>query len=966
MVNIARPARHVVLVLAMAWFAPLLVSPLWAAEKKPAPVAATKPAKPVKPAAKPAQAASQVKADEGFAIGPAPAWVERVAVDSLPEIPQAPLQYLLLDEQTRLDANGEQVNYLRQVQKINSTTALERASQLSITFDPSYQKLTLHEVAVWRDGQRLDRLDRAAVKLLRRETQLERQMIDGRMTATMVLADLRVGDRVEWAASLNGANPVFEGKYVNLQSLESVGGPAALIQRRLLAPAGRTIAHQIRIPGVEVTEPARSDGWHETLVRRRALPQFTPDPRTPPEDFLDHLLEWSEFTSWADVATWAARQFAPALQDHAAVADKAAEIRAASSDPEQRITLALDFVQQQVRYFGTETGASSHRPALARDVLAQRYGDCKDKSALLVNLLSQLDIEATPALVSTVLRRSVSKRLPSPLVFNHAIVAVARPGATSSEPLWLDATRSTQRGPASKRVSIGLSDALLARNDASALQVLPDGDGTLRSETEFTFNFPKLAEPGTLRMVRTLHGDMAEGLRMAQARLAPEAVEKMLGDASRQALTGMEPVGLPRLEEVPDDNALRIAIDFKTDNYWQLSSTGMLSGAVPAIMLPDSLRSPGTVAIQQPLILGPLGRNVLKVHFTFGEPVREKPEESRVDETNAYFSLQWRGKEEARSAEYSGEFRLLVPRVEPAQWATYKEVVQRVMPKLAAIRLNTSSYATDRADVYKAKREELSKQLRSGAIKARGQAQTNAYTRLLALDEQVASARLPAKLLARVQMERSDQLRALARFDEAATALDASLAIDPSNATGLERKSLLAYVRGDDAGALEASERALQLSASSESAVLIRARVLVLTGAPDKAQELLLPTLSTTKGSARTLRAIWVYLAEREQGQDGMLDTADALAGEEKPVWPAPVLRMLRGEITLSDALKQASTDAAAQSRQTCEVYFYAARKASIEKDLKQARAWIDKALETGATEDATYGLALREKTRLK
>ena len=964
--NIARPARHVVLGLAVALFVPSLVSPLWAAvDKKPVPAAA-KPAKPA--ASKPAAAAP--KADEGFAIGPAPAWVERVAVEGLPELPQlplAPLQYLLIDEQTRLEPNG-QVRYLRQVQKINSTTALERAAQLSITFDPSYQKLTLHEVAVWRDGQRLDRLDRAAVKLLRRETQLERQMIDGRMTATMVLADLRVGDRVEWAASLSGSNPVFEGKYVDIQSLESTGGPAALIQRRLLAPAGRTIAHQIRIPGVEVTEPARSDGWHETLVRRRALPQFTPDPRTPPEDFLDHLLEWSEFTSWPDVAAWAARQFAPALEDHAAVADKAAEIRAASSDPEQRITLALDFVQQQVRYFGTETGASSHRPALARDVLAQRYGDCKDKSALLVNLLGQLDIEATPALVSTMLKRSVSKRLPSPLAFNHAIVAVTMPGAAASaQPLWLDATRSLQHGPASKRASIGLSDALLARTDASGLQALPDGDGLLRAETEFTFNFPKLSEPGTVRMVRTLYGDMAEGMRMISARLAPEAVEKMLSDGSRQALVGTEPVGAPRIEEVPGDNAVRITVDFKTDKYWDLSSTGMLSGVVPAIMLADSLRAPGTVPITQPLMLGTLGRHVMKVHFTFGEPLRgDKPEESRVDETNAYFSLQWRGKEEARSAEYSGEFHLLMPRIEPAQWSTYKEVVQRAIPKLAAIRLNTSSYAADRAEAYKAKREELNQQIRSGAVKARGQAQTNAHTRLLALDEQLASARLPAKLVSRVQIERSDQLRYLARFDEAAAALDAALVIDPVSTAALERKSMVAYVRGDDAGALDASERALQLSASSESAVLIRARVLVLTGAPDKAQELLLPTLNTTKGTARTLRAMWVYLAEREQGQDGLLDTADALAGEEKPAWPAPVLRMLRGEITLSAALKEASTDAAAQSRQTCEVYFYAARKAVIEKDLKQARAWIDKALDTGATEDATYGLALREKAKLK
>jgi len=68
------------------------------------------------------------------------------------------------------------------------------------------------------------------------------------------------------------------------------------------------------------------------------------------------------------------------------------------------VLVALEFVQKQIRYFGTEIGPYSHRPASPETVLKRRYGDCKDKVALLSTLLDRLDIRATPILVSATMR----------------------------------------------------------------------------------------------------------------------------------------------------------------------------------------------------------------------------------------------------------------------------------------------------------------------------------------------------------------------------------------------------------------------------------------------------------------------------------------------------------------------------------------------------------------------------------
>ena len=212
-------------------------------------------------------------------------------------------------------------------------------------------------------------------------------MVDGRMTASIVLDDLRVGDRVEWASSLVGDNPVFAGRYVDLEWTSSSRGPVGLAQLRLLAPAERNIRHRApAAPGIEISESV-SQGWRETLLRRRAVPQFHPDPLTPPALYLADQVEFSEFSGWAEVSAWADTLFAKAAQGLDVLAPEAAAIRARASTPEDRLRLALDFVQQDIRYFGTEMGANSHQPAGADVVLRQRFGDCKDKTALLVNLL---------------------------------------------------------------------------------------------------------------------------------------------------------------------------------------------------------------------------------------------------------------------------------------------------------------------------------------------------------------------------------------------------------------------------------------------------------------------------------------------------------------------------------------------------------------------------------------------------
>ncbi len=78
----------------------------------------------------------------------------------------------------------------------------------------------------------------------------------------------------------------------------------------------------------------------------------------------------------------------------------------------EKIAAVLNFVQEEVRYLGFESGLGSYKPFAPNQVFEQRYGDCKDKSLLMVTMLRKMGIEAYPVLVNTALKHNINAVLP--------------------------------------------------------------------------------------------------------------------------------------------------------------------------------------------------------------------------------------------------------------------------------------------------------------------------------------------------------------------------------------------------------------------------------------------------------------------------------------------------------------------------------------------------------------------------
>jgi hypothetical protein len=184
------------------------------------------------------------------------------------------------------------------------------------------------------------------------------------------------------------------------------------------------------------------------------------------------------------------------------------------ADPGARVVAALRWVQEEVRYLGLEMGPGSHTPRPLSAVLRSRYGDCKDKARLLVALLKGWGIRAWPALVDS-RGGDPRKAAPSPLAFDHVIVAVEWPAAEGGL-LWVDPTRTDQGGPGGRALHEGLvapdhRAALVLRAGETAPRALPaPAPRHRRAEVHWQLTAPS---PTPVRARTELGGADADELR---------------------------------------------------------------------------------------------------------------------------------------------------------------------------------------------------------------------------------------------------------------------------------------------------------------------------------------------------------------------------------------------------------------------------------------------------------------------
>ncbi len=126
---------------------------------------------------------------------PYKAWIETVDFNknaTPAEGQESSYYYLLMDEQENVSTQESFIHY---AYKILSNEGLQEMSDLNFEFDPAYEQLVFHAVAIHRNGSVVNQLPKD-IRTIQREQSMDRNLYDGSLTAVINLTDVRVGDIV--------------------------------------------------------------------------------------------------------------------------------------------------------------------------------------------------------------------------------------------------------------------------------------------------------------------------------------------------------------------------------------------------------------------------------------------------------------------------------------------------------------------------------------------------------------------------------------------------------------------------------------------------------------------------------------------------------------------------------------------------------------------------------------------------
>ncbi len=145
-------------------------------------------------------------------------------------------------------------------------------------------------------------------------------------------------------------------------------------------------------------------------------------------------VQMSTFASWDAVGRWYQALERDRRSPTPEVKARAEELVKGRSTDMEKLQAIYDYVAKDFRYVSLSFGVGRYQPHSAEEVLANQYGDCKDKHTLLEGLLDSIGIHASSALLNS--QRKLDPDVPSPSQFDHVISVVP----IGNQLVWLDTT----------------------------------------------------------------------------------------------------------------------------------------------------------------------------------------------------------------------------------------------------------------------------------------------------------------------------------------------------------------------------------------------------------------------------------------------------------------------------------------------------------------------------------------------
>lgn len=551
---------------------------------------------------------------EHLHIEPTPDWVikrEPLMAEFVPvdEISNG-VFYQLLDNQIRVEKDGFRIAYTRYMETVVNQTGVEESSQINLDFDPSYQKVILNSVTVFRDGKPIDKLDKAKLSIFSRETELNQQIYSGRLTLNILLEDIQAGDTIDYSYTVQGQNPVYKNLFSYSQGI-NWGVPLYNQHLRVLwgKPTPLKVDSRNSNPTIVTKQVGEFTEYQISLQNQDVLntPSQMPDWYSP-----YGTVHFNETHDWEDVVAWAEPLYR-FNNLHPNIQGIANSIKQASSSQTEQIVAALKYTQENIRYVGLEMGQNSHLPTAPEQTLALKYGDCKDKAVFFIALLRALQIDAYPALVDTESTKLLAEMPPGINLFDHVIVTLEIAG----EQFWLDPTLSNQLGDLANIYQPDYGYALVLKEGNKQLSAVQKDASKTQLYTTEKYVIPENDDSPVMFSVTTQYKGYGALRRLWQ--LEQKGKNQMAEDyevyyqRTHPSLTTVEEM---TIEADESSGELTIEESYIIDKFWTLEKKNLEVDFYPtnirnAVFKPKQSQRNGPLAFTYPNNI----RNTVEVTF---------------------------------------------------------------------------------------------------------------------------------------------------------------------------------------------------------------------------------------------------------------------------------------------------------------------------------------------------------------
>ncbi len=368
---------------------------------------------------------------EGAAVKPPP-WLANEAARPVPSVPAETEAVVLLDEQsTVVSPNGVLTRTCWRATRVLRPGGVESASRLMMvdTYNTKIKSMTGWVINPAGSPREVTMKQVISSSLVPDTLYMDAKVL------MLVVPEVDVGSVVGFESVEEQTPEVLEDSFALQGEFPVLRAVYALSMPTRWEPE----FSWVNWPAVE----AKRDPISPLLPRKLSfevldIPGTADEPYMPKERVLAaHLLvrvkpagvnsKVRSFSGWADMGAWYAGLSGPRREPDVAVSQKAKELTAASPDTLSKIRALAEFAQKEIRYVSIQIGIGGFQPHPAPSVLANRYGDCKDKATLLAALLKAVGIDSHFIVIHTD-RGGVNLQSPVSLgSFNHVILAIRLP-----------------------------------------------------------------------------------------------------------------------------------------------------------------------------------------------------------------------------------------------------------------------------------------------------------------------------------------------------------------------------------------------------------------------------------------------------------------------------------------------------------------------------------------------------------